>query len=116
MLFVKWTRTAPLALPANAIDSELAELIANVAVTDCGSTSAASWHVVAAPHAASDQPRNVEPTPGAAVSVIIPLNTAEHVEPQSIAPAFDVTLPVPAPASATSSRPLTVPVTDADVS
>jgi len=65
------------------------------------------------------QPVNVEPAPGAAVSVtIVPVvNEAEHVAPQEIPAGLLVTVPLPAPAMDTVSVepvPMPRPVTSRD--
>jgi hypothetical protein len=73
----------------------------NVAVTVL-SASIVTWHA-AAPEQSPDQPVNVEPEAGLAVSVTwVPgWNCAEQVEPQFTPDGLDVTVPLPVPAFVT---------------
>ena len=77
---------------------------ANVAVTVVSAVSV-TWQVLVPEQPPPDQPVNVEPDPGVAVSVTwVPFaNCAEHVEPQSIPAGELVTVPDPEPALETVS-------------
>jgi hypothetical protein len=74
---------------------------ANVAVTDLAADIVTVQ--VPVPEQAPDQPVNMEPLAGAAVSVtLVPeAYNAEHVVPQLIPATLEVTVPLPAPALAT---------------
>jgi hypothetical protein len=74
---------------------------AKVAVTDLAADIVTVQ--VPVPVQAPDQPVNMEPVAGAAVSVtLVPgAYTAPHAVPQLIPPTLEVTVPLPAPALAT---------------
>src|SRR4029079_12408963 len=74
----------------------------NVAVTVFVSASVTS-HVVASPVHAPDQPVNVEPSAGAAVSVTIAFcaKAPSHVAPHEMPDGDDVIVPAPFPAFTT---------------
>jgi hypothetical protein len=95
--------TAPLPVPAFVTVSVFGGTTVNVAVT-LRSTDVVATHVLV-PEQAPDQPVNVEPLLGAAVSVTVVLaaNALAHVVPQSIPAGLLVTAPLPVPALATVS-------------
>jgi hypothetical protein len=107
----QWRRTtvrfaaatvAPLTRGTTQIDAA-ARLSTNVAVTACAAFIVSVQAAV--PEQSPDQPENLEPRPGLALSVTeVPgPNVAEHTVPQSIPAGVDVTLPVPLPAFVTVS-------------
>jgi hypothetical protein len=76
----------------------------NVAVTEAAAASVTS-HVVASPLHAPDQPVNVEPLAGVAVSVTVAfcVKVPVHVAPHEMPVGDDVIVPSPLPAFVTSS-------------
>jgi hypothetical protein len=94
--------TVPVPVPASAtVSAKFVVLCANVAVTEVAAVSVTTHAPV--PSHGADQPVNVEPPAGAAVSVTcVPLaNGAAQVAPQLIPAGALVTVPVPVPAFVT---------------
>jgi hypothetical protein len=87
-----------------------------MAVTDAAAFIT-TVHVPVPEHPPPDQPLNIEPDAGAAVSVteLPAAKVAEHVAPQLIPAGLEVTVPLPEPAVVTVSRlPLTLNVAVTD--